>query len=134
MLSFRTRILGLLLALVVTTQIATMIALVVKTQGEAQSRARAELEAGGRVLSNLMHTRAEQLRNAVQVLVADFGFKEAVASGERGTVLSALENSAGRIDADLAVFFDPEGRVLATTIPDIADVVGIDWPVAKACN
>jgi len=132
MLSFRTRILGLLLALVVTTQIATMIALVVKTQGEAQSRARAELEAGGRVLSNLMHTRAEQLRNAVQVLVADFGFKEAVASGERGTVLSALENSAGRIDADLAVFFDPEGRVLATTIADIADVVGIDWPARTA--
>jgi diguanylate cyclase (GGDEF)-like protein len=122
----------LLLALVATTQIATMIALVVKTQGEAQSRARAELEAGGRVLSNLMHTRAEQMRNAVHVLVADFGFKEAVTSGDRGTVLSALENSAGRIDADLAAFFDPDGRVLATTIPEIADADGIDWPARSA--
>jgi len=132
MLSFRTRILGLLLALVVTTQIATMIALVVKTQGEAQARARAELEAGGRVLSNLMQSRAEQMRNAVQVLVADYGFKEAVTSGERETVLSALDNSAGRIDADLAAFFDPSGHVLATTIPEIAEVVGIDWPARGA--
>jgi diguanylate cyclase (GGDEF)-like protein len=132
MLSFRTRILGLLLALVVTIQIATMIALVVKTQGEAQSRSRTELEAGGRVLSSLMHSRAEQLRNAVQVLVADFGFKEAVASGDRSTVLSALENSAGRIDADLAAYFDTEGRVLATTLAEIADSAGIEWPARSA--
>jgi len=128
MLSFRTRILGLLLILVVTTQVATMIALVVKTQGEAQSRARVELEAGGRVLSKLMQSRAEQIRNAAQVLLADYGFKAAVTSGDSETILSALENSAARIDADLAVFFDPDGHVLATTIPEIADVVGIDWP------
>ena len=132
MLSFRTRILGLLLALVVTIQIATMIALVVKTQGGAQSRARVELEAGGRVLTSLMQSRADQLRDAVQVLVADYGFKEAVTSGDRETVLSALDNSAGRISADLAAFIDPAGHVLATTMPDLADDVGMDWPVRGA--
>jgi diguanylate cyclase (GGDEF)-like protein len=132
MLSFRTRILGLLLALVVTIQIATMVALVVKTQGGAQSRARVELEAGGRVLTSLMQSRAEQLRDAVQVLVADYGFKEAVTSGDRETVLSALDNSAGRISADLAAFIDPAGHVLATTMPDLADDVGMDWPVRGA--
>ena len=132
MLTFRTRILGLLLALVVTIQIATMIALVVKTQGGAQSRARVELEAGGRVLTSLMQSRADQLRDAVQVLVADYGFKEAVTSGDRETVLSALDNSAGRISADLAAFIDPSGQVLATTSPDLSDAVGIDWPVRGA--
>jgi diguanylate cyclase (GGDEF)-like protein len=132
MLSFRTRILGLLLALVVTIQIATMVALVVKTQGGAQSRARVELEAGGRVLTSLMQSRADQLRDAVQVLVADYGFKEAVTSGDRETVLSALDNSAGRISADLAAFIDPAGHVLATTMPDLADDVGMDWPVRGA--
>ncbi|HSD75634.1 MAG TPA: EAL domain-containing protein [Steroidobacteraceae bacterium] len=132
MLSFRTRILGLLLALVVTIQIATMVALVVKTQGGAQSRARVELEAGGRVLTSLMQSRADQLRDAVQVLVADYGFKEAVTSGDRDTVLSALDNSAGRISADLAAFIDTSGHVLATTIPDLADDVGMDWPVRGA--
>jgi diguanylate cyclase (GGDEF)-like protein len=132
MLSFRTRILGLLLGLVVTIQIATMIALVVKTQGGAQSRARVELEAGGRVLTSLMQSRADQLRDAVQVLVADYGFKAAVTSGDRETVLSALDNSAGRISADLAAFIDPAGHVLATTMPDLADDVGMDWPVRGA--
>ncbi|HSC07991.1 MAG TPA: cache domain-containing protein, partial [Steroidobacteraceae bacterium] len=132
MLSFRTRILGLLLALVVTIQIATMVALVFKTQGGAQSRARVELEAGGRVLTSVMQSRADQLRDAVQVLVADYGFKEAVTSGDRETVLSALDNSAGRISADLAAFIDPAGHVLATTMPDLADDVGMDWPVRGA--
>ena len=132
MLSFRTRILGLLLALVVTIQIATMIALVVKTQGGAQARAAVELEAGGRVLTSLMQSRADQLRDAVQVLVSDYGFKEAVTSGDRETVLSALDNSAARISADLAAFIDPTGHVLATTIPDLADAVGMDWPVRGA--
>ncbi len=132
MLSFRTRILGLLLLLVVTTQVATMIALVVKTQGGALSRARVELESGGRVLASLMLSRADQLRDAVHVLVADYGFKEAVTSGDRETVLSALDNSAERIAADLAAFLDPGGHVLATTIPDLGDAAGIDLPARGA--
>ena len=78
MQSFRTRILGLLLAIVVTTQLATMLVLVVQTHREAQSRAQQQLSSGGRVLANIMHSRAGQLRDAVHVLVADYGFKEAV--------------------------------------------------------
>ncbi len=76
-----------------------------------------------------MQSRAERLRSAVQVLVADYGFKEAVTSAESETVLSALASNAGRSDADLAAFFDQSGQVLATTIPDLADAGTIDWPV-----
>ena len=94
MQSFRTRILGLLLAIVVTTQVATMFALVVQTHREAQSRAQQQLSSGGRVLASIMHSRAEQLRDAVHVLVADYGFKEAVTSADQSTILSALDNSA----------------------------------------
>jgi diguanylate cyclase (GGDEF)-like protein len=128
MQSFRTRILGLLLALVVTTQLATMIALVVQTHREAQSRAQQQLSAGGRVLTSIMHSRAEQLRDAVHVLVADYGFKEAVTSSDQETILSALDNSAARIDADLAAFFDPDGKVVATTLPDLPDARSMRWP------
>ncbi|HZF26618.1 MAG TPA: EAL domain-containing protein [Steroidobacteraceae bacterium] len=128
MQSFRTRILGLLLAIVVTTQLATMIALVVQTHREAQSRAQQQLSSGGRVLASIMHSRAEQLRDAVHVLVADYGFKEAVTSSDQETILSALDNSAARIDADLAAFFDPDGKVVATTLPNLPDAKSMRWP------
>jgi diguanylate cyclase (GGDEF)-like protein len=128
MQSFRTRILGLLLAIVVTTQLATMIALVVQTHREAQSRAQQQLSSGGRVLASTMHSRAEQLRDAVHVLVSDYGFKEAVTSSDQETILSALDNSAARIDADLAAFFDPDGKVVATTLPDLPDAKSMRWP------
>lgn len=128
MQSFRTRILGLLLAIVVTTQLATMIALVVQTHREAQTRAQQQLSSGGRVLASFMHSRAEQLRDAVHVLVSDYGFKEAVTSSDQETILSALDNSAARIDADLAAFFDPDGKVVATTLPDMPDAKSMRWP------
>ncbi len=128
MQSFRTRILGLLLAIVVTTQLATMFALVVQTHREAQSRAQQQLSSGGRVLASIMHSRAEQLRDAVHVLVADYGFKEAVTSADQETILSALDNSAARIDADLAAFFDPSGQVIATTLPGLPDASAMRWP------
>lgn len=117
MQTFRTRILILLLALVATTQLATVAALVGFTQREAFDRAQENLLSAGKVFSQTMKSRAQQLRGAVQVLVADFGFKEAVTTGEQGTIRSALENSANRIDADFAAFFDNHGAVLASTLP-----------------
>jgi diguanylate cyclase (GGDEF)-like protein len=132
MQSFRTRILGLLLAIVVTTQLATMFVLVVQTHREAESRAQQQLSSGGRVLASMMHSRAEQLRDAVHVLVADFGFKEAVTSADQDTILSALDNSARRIDADLAAFFDPSGQVVATTLPGLPDASAMHWPLSGA--
>lgn len=126
MQTFRTRILTLLVALVVTTQLATVAALVLFTQREALSRAQKDLQSGGRVFTRVMESRAQQLRGAVQVLVADYGFKEAVTTGEQDTIRSALQNSSARINADLAAFFDIHGKVLASTLPQLNSDSGID--------
>src|SRR6266403_1991937 len=55
------------------------------------------------------------------VLAADFGFREAVASGDSPTILSAARNNAQRIGADMALLLDTHGRVLASTAPGAAD-------------
>ncbi len=55
------------------------------------------------------------------VLAADFGFREAVASGHSPTILSAARNNAQRIGADLVLLLDTHGRVLASTAPAEAD-------------
>lgn len=119
--SFRVRILLLLVTLLLVVQVATVTALVVQTNREAQAQAKDELRAGGRVLDALLRLRAEQMQQAVRVLVADYGFKEAVTLGDRATIASALENSAGRVDARLAVLVDLSGKVIASTSSQIAE-------------
>ena len=47
---------------------------------------------------------------------ADFGFREAVSSGDAPTLLSAVENQRARIDADLLIVLTPDGQPLASTL------------------
>ena len=54
--------------------------------GEAVREQTAQrLEVGEKVLQRLLEVRRQQLSDAVSVLAADFGFKEAVASGDAPT-------------------------------------------------
>jgi diguanylate cyclase (GGDEF)-like protein len=120
MTTFRSRVLWLLLVLVVTVQLATVAVLVFQANRRAELQAGEDLQVGARVLDALLQSRAEQLREAVRVLVADYGFKEAATLADADTLASALDNSAERVDAQLAVLLDTHGRVLAATVPRLA--------------
>ena len=115
MTSFRARTVSLLIGLVLAVQAVTAFTLVMQTNRKAQNQAQQELRSGARVLDALLRLRAEQIQQAVRVLVSDYGFKEAVTLGDRATIASALENSAGRVDARIAVLVDLKGNVVAST-------------------
>jgi diguanylate cyclase (GGDEF)-like protein len=121
MKSFRTRILTLLIGLVLTAQAVTVVTLVAQTNRKAREQAEQDLRSGARVLDALLRSRAEQIQQAIRVLVADYGFKEAVTQADAATIASALENSAGRVDARLAVLVDLQGTIVAATSRRIAD-------------
>ena len=57
------------------------------------------------MLDRTLAERARLLRAATDAMVGDFAFREAVATGDGPTVMSALDNQADRIGADLAVLF-----------------------------
>ena len=59
----------------------------------------------------LIELRGSQLRDAVQVLAADFGFKDAVASGDGDTIRSALANHGARINADAVLLLALDGTL-----------------------
>src|ERR1041384_8602421 len=99
MTSFRTRILTLLIGLVLAARAVTVVPLVAQTNRKAREQAQQNLLTGARVMDALLRSRAEQIQQAVRVLVADYGFKEAVTQADAATIVSALENSAGRVDA-----------------------------------
>lgn len=92
----------------------------------AQRSVRDELSASGTVFDRLWALRAQQLEQGAAVLARDFGFREAVATGEAATVASALENLKARMGADVALVLSPDGRLTAASGPPLnSDVKGL---------
>ena len=50
------------------------------------------------------------------MLASDFAFREAVATGDVATLLSALENQGARIKAQAVLYVDLQGQVIADTL------------------
>src|SRR3977135_4663715 len=115
--SFRKRVLVLIIGLVIVTQTVTLAAVLASTRRTVEARAAEQLRSGGSLAEELISFRAGQLANGVGVLAADFGFREAVASGDAPTILSAATNNARRIGADMVLLTDIHGKVLASTAP-----------------
>src|SRR5215469_10006088 len=112
---FRNRLLVLIIGLVVVTQTVTLAAVLLSTRRTVEARAAEQLRSGASLAEHLIGFRAGQLANGVGVLAADFGFREAVASGHTPTILSAARNHAQRIGADMVLVLDTHGHVLAST-------------------
>lgn len=113
MRSFRSRILFLALALVIAPLAATIYALTRKADEAAIAQATTELNAGVTVARESLKFHGQQLSLAARVLSADYGFKEAIASGDRNTLRSALINHGARVQANLLATFDLDGQLLA---------------------
>ncbi|HVS78631.1 MAG TPA: EAL domain-containing protein [Steroidobacteraceae bacterium] len=112
----------LIIGLAVLTQTVTLFAVLASTARDVRARGAEQLSAAGSFVDQLIRYRAEQLASAVAVLAEDFGFREAVASGDGPTMLSAAGNNARRIGADLVLLMDTHGRVLASNAPSGAHV------------
>ena len=80
----------------------------------AQRQVRAELVASGTVFDRLWVMRSERLREGANLLSRDFGFREAVATGESATIISAMENLKHRFGIDLAFIVTSDGRMLGS--------------------
>lgn len=119
--SFRNRLLVLIIGLVVVTQTVTLFAVLARTARNVEARAAEQLRSGGSVVQQFVRFRASQLASAVAVLATDFGFREAVASGDPETMLSAARNHSQRIGADLVLLLDTAGRVLVSNAPRASD-------------
>ena len=117
MRSFRNRLLVLIIGLVIAAQTVTLLAVLGRTQSAVRSRANEQLNAGAAVARRFLDYRATQLANAVGVLAADFGLREAVASGDKATIMSAARNHARRIGADLLLVLDVDGKVMVASRP-----------------
>jgi diguanylate cyclase (GGDEF)-like protein len=93
--------------LAVSAALSTFIA------GAASREVEGQLQSSGAVYDRLWQQRAHELQNAAQLLARDFGFRAAVATGDKATMQSALGNAAARLRVHSAFIVTADGRVSA---------------------
>jgi diguanylate cyclase (GGDEF)-like protein len=91
--------------LVVSAALSTFIA------GSASREVEGQLQSSGAVYDRLWQQRSHELQNAAQLLARDFGFRAAVASGDKATMESALGNAAARLRVRSAFIITADGKV-----------------------
>lgn len=113
--TFRTRLLIILLLLVAGAVAVSLTAMGVAVKQQVERSITQELSVSERVFRELLDSRRELLLQAAQVLTDDFGFKRAVATEDRETIISALVNHGERIGTELMVLRSPDGEEIAAT-------------------
>ncbi|MCR4510458.1 EAL domain-containing protein [Pseudomonas sp. 32.2.56] len=119
--SFQARIAGVLVLLLLVVVGALYVAVQAATNAAVRSQADEQLEVGSLVFQRLLEMRGNQLHDAVQVLAADFGFKDAVASGDAETIRSALANHGARINASVVMMLSLDGRLEVSTDQQVSE-------------
>ncbi|MEQ1517076.1 MAG: diguanylate cyclase, partial [Usitatibacteraceae bacterium] len=87
-----------------------------------------ELSVGERILARQLAQNGQRLVQAANVLSADFGFRDAVASNDAETIVSALRNHGNRIRADVSMFVGLNGKVVASSLPAVATGAAFPFP------
>lgn len=95
----------------------------------AEEGASQDLSANARVFDELLSLRAQQMRNSADVLANDFGFREAVATGDSQTIDSALFSLRDRSGAASAFVVGLDGSLLAAGENRISSPEALWYPL-----
>lgn len=111
----RSRIAFTFLTVVIAIQLAGLVPLKYALVKHANRLAKEQMEVGERVFVNLLQHNTQSLKQATQVLAADYAFREAVATNDAETIASALESYQGRIHAQVAYFVSQDEAMVIGT-------------------
>ena len=114
-LSFYKRVVLLLCGVVSFVQILNLTGVLATISGDVRSNMHKDLEVASELVEQLVERRADLLLTSAGVLAADFGFRSALASQDKATIVSALENNVDRVGADLATLITLDGQMIGTS-------------------
>lgn len=113
-IGFRGRLISAMVALVAVVSISIGALLMLYLFEDEKSRAMEQLSQGERVTDEILQRRTSLILSRLDVVVRDFGFRSALASRDRVTANSALENQGNRVGARFAMILNSDNRILAT--------------------
>lgn len=109
------RIFALFLTLTASIQLGGI--LVSSTLGRAivETALHEDIDIAKQVFQRLFTQNATFLNQGARILAADYGFREAIASDDQATIVSALDNHGARINADLMLFVSRDGKIYSSS-------------------
>jgi adenylate cyclase len=110
------RIVIFFVVLLAAVQLVSFVFIRYTVEKTSQNVLREEMRVGARVFRRLLDQNSQQLAEATSVLAYDYGFREAVATRDRETILSALRNHAARIRASGMAVAGLDGVVVADSL------------------
>ncbi|HYD37922.1 MAG TPA: EAL domain-containing protein, partial [Allosphingosinicella sp.] len=113
-----------LFALALSLVAAALYVIVART---VENQVRSELVASATVFDRLWKMRSRELGNAAGVLARDFGFREAVATGDPRTAASALDNLKARLGLRVAFIVNYDGGIVGLDDPALRRDGGLLW-------
>jgi diguanylate cyclase (GGDEF)-like protein len=112
-LKFQTKLILFYVLLFAAVEVATLGLVFTAAKSHIVDQSRKEFLAVRSNLENWLADTTHRLTEAAKVLSSDFGFRGAVATGDRPTLASAIDNLRIRVNADRAWVFMPDGNLLA---------------------
>lgn len=109
----KTRIFILNLLLIAITAVSIHIASWWLIKTHQQSALSTQIALANDYISQHFNSREHTIVLAAELITKDYGFRQAVATGDKPTIQSMLENHSARIDADYFVISDNAGQTLA---------------------
>ena len=125
--NLRTRLTVLYMGLFGIALMLVAVAVVTAITGSARTLVRDELTATGAVYGQIWESQSAQLRQGAAVLATDYGFREAIATNDEPTVLSALDNLRARQKVDGAMIVGVDGYATSTGIDLDAEAADTLW-------
>jgi diguanylate cyclase (GGDEF)-like protein len=113
--SFKAQITWLLTSLILLTVIILTGSNWFRFADYAENQIERQMYFAQNVLDQTLRSQERVLTTTASVLAADFGFKQAVATRDKNTVESVLFNHGKRINADLMLILDLEGKLSTTS-------------------
>ena len=122
--SLENRIVVLFIILLLLLQLAGFVVIRSAIEDNARSAIRNELMIGERVFLRLLDQNAQKLTQGARLLASDYGFRAAIGTDDRETIVSVLGNNGARIGSSLAMWLGTDGTIkastLSQTVPDLA--------------
>ena len=117
--SFKNRLLIIIVSMMALAQGVTIVLALASIHRSVRVESAHQLSATRAMLDRTLTERMRRLRSVTDVLVRDYGFKEAVATSDQLTIQSVLRNHAARAGADLAVLYGLDGSVVAASTAEL---------------
>lgn len=130
------RIIVMLLVALLTVQVVIYLVSTRTNRSIVEETISSSLQTTTQVVDELLELRQRQLAQGAAVLAADYGLKEAIATGERSTIESMLDNHGSRLKADIALLNTLDRQLIASVPRELqqADIAPLLKAAARSAS